>query len=43
MLSYDPMLPARPMATRATVGNIEMLAVADRGVSIKPDDKNTRI
>ncbi len=32
-----------PMATRATVGNIEMLAVADRGVSIKPDDKNTGI
>ena len=32
-----------PMATRATVGNIEMLAVADRGISIKPDDKNTRI
>ncbi len=30
-------------AAGVTVGNIEMLAVADRGVSIKLDDKNTRI
>ncbi len=27
----------------STVGNIEMMAVADRGASIKLDDKNTGI
>lgn len=32
-----------PIAARATVGNIEILAVAGRGVSIKLDDNNTTI
>ncbi len=31
------------MTARATVGNIEMLAIADQCVSIKLDNKNTGI